>query len=274
MDCKNCAYSLNTTSNFCQNCGAKVVHHRLTLKNFWSEFSQRFLNYDNTLFKTIRHMFSQPEVVIDGYIQGTRKKYLNVFNYFALAITITGFITFLSLKFYPEVFKEAMNIFSSFQETEAQKIAITKTLSGFFDYQSLFYFLTIPILALISKIVFYNYKKYNYTEHAVIYLYAYSHTLVIINILYLLTLLIHKEALSFLTLCSVPLSIVYIAYILKRLYQLTFKQILLKTLFFILIGSIAYIFVIFIGGIILLLIMIFDGSFMEMIEEQRKLRGK
>lgn len=274
MQCKNCEYSLETSNKFCPNCGAKIIHHRLTLKNLWSDFSERFLNYDNSLFNTMKHMFTKPEVVIENFIGGTRKKYLNVFNYFALAITITGFITFISLKFYPEIYKEAMNVMSSFQETQAQKDMMSNTLSGFFDYQSLFYFLTIPVLALISKIVFYNYKKYNYTEHTVIYLYAYSHTLVVINFTYIISLFINKDVFSYFTLLSIPFSVLYIAYILKRLFKLTFKQILLKTLLFLLVGIIFYIGIIIIVGIIMIAYMFIDGSFMEMVEQQQRARGK
>lgn len=274
MNCKNCTYQLKVSNKFCSNCGAKVIHNRLTLKGLWSEFSERFLNYDNTFFKTIRHMFTKPEVVIDSFINGTRKKYLNVFNYFAIAVTITGFITFLSLKFYPEIFKEAINVFSSFQETEAQKQIVSDSLSGFFDYQSLFYFLSIPVLALISKIVFYNYKKYNYTEHNIIYLYAYSHTLVIINIFYFFSLLIGRDVINYASILSIPFSIIYIAYVLKRLYKLTFKQILLKTLFFILVGSIVYVILGLIAGIIMILVMLLDGSFIDMMEQQRQLQSK
>lgn len=274
MKCKNCEYTLKDSHKFCPNCGAKIIYDRLTVKNLWSDFSERFLNYDNSLFKTIRHMFTKPEVVIDSYVQGTRKKYLNVFNYFAVAITITGFITFISLKLFPEVYKDGMNFYSTFQDSEIQKKAVSDSIAKLFEYQSLFYFLTIPILALMSKIVFYNYKKYNYTEHAIIYLYSYSHTLVIINILYIITIIVNKELFPYLTLLAIPFSVIYIAYVLKRLFSLTLLQTILKTLLFILVGSVFYIVIIIIIGIIMLTVMFFDGSLMEMVEEQRRLKGK
>lgn len=274
MHCKNCEYKLESSTKFCSNCGAKVIGKRLTLRNLSHEFSERFLNYDNTLFKAVRHMFTQPEVVIDSFINGTRKKYLNVFNYFALAITITGFFTFIFLKFYPEVFTNAMNVLKASQETEQQKEFFSNFMSGIFDYQSLMYFLMIPLLALISKIVFFNYKKYNYTEHAVIYLYAYSHSVVIINILYLICILTSATLLNYVIIFSIPFSVIYVAYVLKRLYQLSFKKILLKTLLFLVIGIIFYIAIIIIVGIIVIIVMLLDGSFVEMIEQQRQLREK
>jgi predicted amidophosphoribosyltransferase len=73
MNCKNCTYQLKTSNKFCPNCGAKIIHNRLTIKSLWGEISRQIFNYDNTFFKTVRHMFTQPEVVIDNFINGTRK---------------------------------------------------------------------------------------------------------------------------------------------------------------------------------------------------------
>ncbi|WP_430412243.1 DUF3667 domain-containing protein [Kordia sp.] len=274
MNCKNCTIQLKNKDKFCPNCGAKVIHNRLTIKSLWSEFSQRFLNYDNTFFKTVRHLFTKPEVVIDSYINGTRKKYLNVFNYFAIAITITGFFTFIFFKFFPEIYAGAMDVLNASQQSETQRKMFSNIMSTIFDYQSLMYFTMIPLLALISKIVFYNYKKYNYTEHAVIYLYAYSHTLAFINVLYLAVILIYHPFLNYLSILSIPISILYVAYVLKRLYNLSFKKILLKTLFFIVVGLGFYIVISLIIGFIMIISMFLNGTLMEMIQEQRALKGQ
>ncbi|WP_046758298.1 DUF3667 domain-containing protein [Kordia jejudonensis] len=274
MNCKNCTLQLKVENKFCSNCGAKVIHNRLTLKSLWNEFSQRFLNYDNTFFKTVRHLFTKPEVVIDSYINGTRKKYLNVFNYFAISLTITGFFTFIFLKFFPEVYTGAMDYMNASQQTEVQKEMFSNLMATIFDYQSLMYFLLIPILALISKIVFYNYKKYNYTEHAIIYLYAYSHTLAFLNILYLITIVIYDPFLSYLTILSIPISILYVAYVLKRLFELSFKKIFLKTMLFTVVGLVFYIVISLFFGLIMIVSMVLDGSFIEMVKQQQELKGK
>ena len=274
MNCKNCTTELKNHHNFCPNCGAKVIRNRLTIKNLWSEFSERFFNYDNTFFKTFRHLFVKPEVVIDSFVDGTRKKYLNVFNYFAISITVTGFFTFIYLKFFPEIYTGAMDSLQNAYETEAQQKMFTDMMSTIFDYQSIIYFMMIPIFALVSIIVFYNYKKYNYTEHAVIYLYAYSHITMSLNILYLICILTYQPLLNYMSLLSIPISILFIAYVLKRVFELSFKKIVLKTLLFLVVGSIFYIGLVIVIGILMLITMFFDGSLMEMIEEQRRLRGK
>ena len=42
MNCKNCDLPLRTDYSFCSNCGAKVIRNRLTLKNLWYDFTERF----------------------------------------------------------------------------------------------------------------------------------------------------------------------------------------------------------------------------------------
>ncbi len=90
MDCKNCHTNLKDTDDFCNTCGAKVVRNRLTIRNLFAHFSEQFLNYDNKFLQTFIHLFTKPEAVIGCYINGTRKKYVNVISYFAIAITISG----------------------------------------------------------------------------------------------------------------------------------------------------------------------------------------
>jgi len=160
--CKNCNFPVGAYS-YCPDCGAKKIRNRITFKNLVQEFSDRFLNLDNSLIRTFLHLFSKPKDVIDGFINGLRKRYLNVFSYFAISLTIASLYTFILKKYKHDIF---MNTTGS-----KEQIEMTKITSDFsFEYQSVISFLIIPILALISRLVFLNYKKYNLTEHFVIYL--------------------------------------------------------------------------------------------------------
>ncbi|WP_255535075.1 DUF3667 domain-containing protein [Cellulophaga sp. E16_2] len=73
MECKNCTLTLEENHNFCADCGAKVVRNRLTIKNLFGDFAQRYLNIDNTFIRTFGKLFVAPEIVILGYINGVRK---------------------------------------------------------------------------------------------------------------------------------------------------------------------------------------------------------
>ena len=99
MDCKNCQNSLSQKDDYCNVCGAKVIRNRLTVKNLWADFAEQFLNYDNKFLKTYLALFKKPEDVIGSYINGTRKKYVNVISYFAIAVTLSGIQLFILRKF-------------------------------------------------------------------------------------------------------------------------------------------------------------------------------
>ncbi len=230
-NCKNCRQQIEAY-NFCPDCGAKKITKRITFKNLVQDFADRFLNLDNSFFRTFSHLFIKPEEVINGYINGLRKRYINAFGYFAISITITGFYSFL-------VKDRLKELITSWSFTEQQTELQSSVFDASFQYQSMFSFLLIPFLAIISRLVFLNYKKFNLTEHFVIYLYAYSHIVGTVTLILLpLTFMVD----SFFMVVSVqfPIYILYIAYVLKRLYNLSIKSIVLKTLLFLIIGSVFY----------------------------------
>ncbi|WP_175487073.1 DUF3667 domain-containing protein [Zunongwangia mangrovi] len=59
---------------------SKKIDSRLDLKLVFEEFSTIFFNIDNTFLKTFTTLFKAPEKVIDSYITGVRKRYLNVIS--------------------------------------------------------------------------------------------------------------------------------------------------------------------------------------------------
>ncbi len=244
--CKNCGQQIETY-NFCPDCGAKKITKRITFKNLVSDFIDRFFNLDNSFIRTFLHLFTQPEMVIDGYIHGLRKRYINAFGYFAISITITGLYAFI-------VKDRLLELIASGTETtpdaqlETQLMLIEKT----YQHQSVLSFLLIPVLAIISRLVFLNYKKFNLTEHFVIYLYAYSHIVGIVSLISIpsVFLIDNYFIVSF---APFPIYVSYIAYVLKRLYGITLKKILIKTLLFFVIGGIFYITIIFVSVILALL---------------------
>ena len=93
--CKNCESPLLAENNYCNVCGARVIHNRLSFKILFAQFTEEFLNYDNKFFKTFIHLFSRPEEVILGYMKGVRKRYANPVSYFAIALSLTGLWMFI-----------------------------------------------------------------------------------------------------------------------------------------------------------------------------------
>ncbi len=258
MNCKNCELSIQTHHNYCPHCGAKVIRNKLTIKALFSHFSEQFLNYDNKFIQTFIQLFTKPEAVIGCYINGTRKKYVNVISYFALAITISGLQLYILNKYFPEL------IDISSITAEGQEELAKKNLEFTQEYQSIIMMISVPIYAIISKIVFFNIKTHNYTEHLVMFMYIFSQ-MAIFGALFQVIGSIFGLSLGIATIIFMPLQILYSSYCLKRLFNLSLKSILLKTLFFLLILSIVFVLV----EILYLIILYFNGSLQEMIDTQR-----
>jgi len=157
--------------------------------------------------------------VIDSFIRGTRKKYLNVIQYFAVSLTLLGFQIFVLKTFFPEFLKTS--------QPESVNQELTETYNGFmsvfFDYQSVMYVVTLPVVAFASWLIFKYSKAYNYTEHIVINLYITAHYLVVSTVI---LILFAALGISF-NVTSVILTIpffIYNAIIFKKLYQLSFWE--------------------------------------------------
>jgi len=233
----------------------------LTIRNLFENFSEQFFNYDNKFLQTFIDLFKRPELVIGSYISGTRKKYVNVISYFAIAITLSGLQIYIINKFFPETID-----FSIFSTEESA--ALSKNAYQFSsEYQSLIMMFTAPIYALISRIIFLKNKKYNYSEHLVIFMYIMAQISIVSVFLQVFSGFLGISIGS----ASIPLfvfQIIYSAYCLKKLYDLSFKGILLKTLLLFLI-----LFIILILYIILFVIYVkvFHGGIQEFYESQNPL---
>lgn len=156
MVCKTCENSLRSDFSYCPSCGGKIIRNRLTLKNIWQDLKFQVFDLDNTLFKTIKHLFIKPEVVVESFISGARKKYMNPISFFAIAITLSGVLFF--------VLKDVYNINlleNGFNQEN------TPNMEFIFDYQTLLSYLLVPIYALMTWILFLDKRKLNYTEHLI-----------------------------------------------------------------------------------------------------------
>ena len=244
MDCKNCERPLRTDYSFCANCGAKVIRNRITIKSLWFDFTERFFNLDNTFLKTFKHLFSRPDDVIVGYINGARKKYLNPVSYFTIAIMLGGLFVYIHTEFFPDAldFKFRYPDESSLSESEKFGLGFQKKINYYlFKYQSLFYVAMLPFLALISKLIFFNKKRFNLSEHFVINIYAYSHLSIIINTIYIFVLW-NSMALYYISMANLIFQIGFFCWVFYKIFDLSIKQTFLKLLFFLLVLAVLFVF--------------------------------
>lgn len=263
MQCKNCKNGLSFNDRFCNSCGARVVDQKLTFRYLVNDISERFFDWDNNLLlRTVKHMFSRPEAVIDGYINGVRKRYLSVANYIALAITLAGLLLFIVQKF----FADSMDM-SWMQQENNPVIENPGVMDSLFEYNSLFYLLLIPLYALVSRIVFFNYKNYNYLGHIVIVAYTQAHLSIVTFIPTIIALLLGVNYFMW-SFAIMAVMIIYSSWVYIRLFKLSFGKFVLKLLLFFLI----YIIFMIVWSILLWIYWIASGTvdLQEFIEANRK----
>lgn len=232
MNCKNCQTSLETTHNFCGHCGAKVIRNRLTFKNLWLDFRERFLNYDNTFLKTFVDLFQRPEKVIVGYISGTRKQYMDPISYFGIALTLSGLLVFLTQRVFKDVIET--EVFSS----ELNQEVFQNIYESAMDFQALVFVVLIPLMAFCSWLTL-NKHRHNFSEHVVTFTYILAHFTTATFPISLAVLAIDASHYTTYGILNVLAMILFSIYVYKRITQyglgnFIFRAGLYMSLFFVL----------------------------------------
>ena len=258
MNCKNCKTLLSPESGYCNSCGGKVIRNRLTIKNLFEHFSETFFNYDNKFLQTFTNLFKKPEDVIGSYIYGTRKKYVNVISYFAIAITISGFYLLILKKFFPEVMDYSILSFEGQEDFQKKNVSFVQ------EYMSLFMMLYVPIYALIARVSFIGINKFNYTELLVVFLYIQAQMSIVTAIASVI-LSFFGVTQGVMSIVFTPLMVLYTAICLKRLYNINTQNIILRTLLFFAVLMVVFI----IASVVMGIFMFLNGDFQQMIEAQK-----
>ena len=226
LACKNCKNLLLEKSNFCNLCGEKTAYKRLTVKSFFAHFINQFLSIDNKLLKTFIDLFTRPDLVIDSYVKGFRKTYVNVISYLGLSITLMGLQFFILKKFFPELLQYGSGL------EQPEGFDINSVMDFITEYQSVITLVSIPVYSLISRFVFKKSKKYNVAEHFVIITYTSAHWFIISFFMILITLPFGLNFYNASQLISIP-ALFYMAHVYKKLYEFSWKSTILRTILYV-----------------------------------------
>ncbi|MEM9001464.1 MAG: DUF3667 domain-containing protein [Bacteroidota bacterium] len=232
MECKNCGHNLRTDYRYCPDCGAKVIRNRITFKNLWYDVLERYFNLDNTFVKTFIHLFTQPETVINDYISGIRRKYLNPISYLGIALTLSGFIAFLMTKLSDKLNFDVFNTGNAGQSSE-------KIMDYTFDFQSLIFIFYIPIMAAASWLNFQK-KQYNFSERVVVFMYTLAHYSLFIFIPSIVILFSKPELYAKFALLTVVSMYVYTTYVIKKISKDTGIEFIARALLFCAVFTLLY----------------------------------
>lgn len=232
MTCKNCDARLRTDYLYCPACGAKVIRNRITIKNLWTDFLERYFNLDNTFIRTVVHLTTKPEVVIEGYLQGIRRKYLNPISYMGIAITLSGLIVFLMVKSGDAI---NFNMINNGVTTKYQE----KLMDFILDYQALIFLLYVPMMTIAGWLCF-DQKRYNFAERTIIFMYSLGHYSIIIFLPSILLLLFIPEQYVNFSLIAMPLMMAYTTYVIVRISKSRGVKLIVRLLLFYFILLILY----------------------------------
>lgn len=162
--CKSCAELIDVNSKYCGSCGGKIVEDRLSLKGTWQEFIGPFFSWDYNFWKTINHLIIKPDLVLNAYVSGGRKKYFNPFSF----LVVYASIALLFYKFYPlDLSSEFSNGLGNTQPAVINPVEVTQQInSNIYSYYNFWVVLLLPFNALLA---YFSLKKqnHNFSEHLV-----------------------------------------------------------------------------------------------------------
>lgn len=255
MNCKNCQDPLEKDAQFCDNCGAKIVTNRITFKFLISEIFV-VIGIESLYFNTLKKMFLAPQEVLNEYLTGVRKRYVNPFAYLAVgaALSLLVFNYFAddfiamqksvnqeNLAELERVANRDLSSILNISDLELQKLKQKKQsakiqlqfqdglMRMMLRYLNLVTFIFLPIYALISK---WTYRKpYNYGEHIVMNAYLQGTTMYISVITFSIALVTNPLVYTL----SVFVYVLYYLFAFGKLFKHSFKKSILKFLRFVLV---------------------------------------
>ncbi|WP_163322176.1 DUF3667 domain-containing protein [Draconibacterium mangrovi] len=226
--------------NYCSNCGQKIYNKRFTLKGFLSVVGVA-LNLERGFFFTLIWMFRNPGKVIDDYLNGRTKPYLNPLNYLLI---IFGIYAFMILSF--NIYDSSIETTSHFLGTD-QRSTSPETLEFQKRYMelarkyiNLIPLIMIPLASLFSK-WYYRRKQLYYGEHLIINTFIFAQIFAV-SIILSVIMIAAPRLLAIYPLLSAGLSASYFTYSYYRYFG--------KSVFNAFLGAM----VMYLGGFILLLL--------------------
>jgi hypothetical protein len=241
IECKNCGQHFN--GHFCPHCSQPAHTERIGLHYFLHDIPHSVFHVDKGLLFTIAALFRNPGKMLREYMAGKRVQHFKPFGYVVIMSTICTLII--------------KGIDALIEKTILSRnpaVQLTGPHGFFQHYFSVFIFLMIPILSLITWLIFRK-KAYNYWEHFLANTYVAAQLnilLVLIETFRLLKVLVSNDYSSVNFTLFMVLFMFYYAYTFRVLIQ-DFKSSI--GAFFILFGMNCLLVIVYLTGLSLVGIM-------------------
>lgn len=159
MECLNCGTDFE--GHYCPNCGQKVFTTRFTTKRFITEFLETMTNLERGLWFTIIEMLKHPHVVINNYVNGKTRQYINPLRFIIL---VSAVVTLIASQFdlFGAIYSQpALNTGDQSQEFV---LKVQEIMTNYFNLIIIF---SVPCIAIFSWL-FYRKAKWSFGEHLIL----------------------------------------------------------------------------------------------------------
>jgi len=246
MTCKNCKANLRTDFKYCPVCGAKIVVKRITFGGLFTDIFERILNLENNFFRTIGHLTVWPEKVITGYVDGTRRKYLNPINYLTLSLALSGVLFYFMKKFALDKMDFDVLGVGVNQEGSA------KLMEASMEYSNFVFILYIPVIALAGFLSL-NKRNFNIPEYIVTATYVLAHYSILTFPISLLMILMNPEGYLTFSIIFLAVMLGYILFVLIRTHRYSAGANILRGVLFVMLYLVGYLVISMVMPILLLI---------------------
>jgi hypothetical protein len=152
-NCRNCNAVLLPGSQYCPNCGQKVVSARLTLHEIGHDLVHALVHVDRSALSLLRMLLVQPGIVALDYVDGRRKRYFGPFAWLAVAVAVASVGVEVSgfKAIYPDSPNAAVDVLQNFIQRHV----------------NLLFFAQVPFLAAACRLLGLR-DRFNYAEYLVL----------------------------------------------------------------------------------------------------------
>lgn len=244
--CRNC--NSPNISNYCSNCGQPIYTKRFTLKSYLITIFNTF-SLEKGFFYTLIMLFIKPGILINDYLKGKTRIYINPLKYLLIIGSVFAFImlktTIIDTSYQKGndlIYGSTKNINQEYAELQKDESATKmqqKMLSFVKKYIHIVPLFILPFYSLIG-LWFYRSKKLFYGEFLIITSFVIAQNF-LITILILLPLIFLIPILAnYFPIISAAASFLFFSYVLNKTFKESPFISLIKGTFIYVIGTLLF----------------------------------
>ena len=209
--CKNCNNHFH--GMYCNQCGQKVINKRITIKHLF-EIAFDSFNIHRGLLFTIKTLFTNPGILINGYLKGRTKDFYNPLKYLLLIASISAL-----LMLWFKLFEANVQNTNELMGFEREATKLQSLVTGYMkNFLHLLAILALPFYSLVSKWIFKKHKLY-YAEHLTINSYLFAQ-ITLIQILPIFLAVLFPGLTKFMLAFGSVIFVAYYTYALRGVFHI------------------------------------------------------